>query len=260
MELGGLFPDGASLWLGMGKESNWSELRALHPHAKFSGLIQSPNRALHRRWRIELSSYDWTAFRHRSMVGSEPKANIVYFPPHGRAIGSTAGRAPKIVDLTPFTWLARYSDSVFIASLLLTMLAKSPSDYEGTLRLINQALDNQGKAIHDLSTQGMVVRGETSFGKPYEHPIGALSSGEKQMLLLIGFMATTLRDGGIVLIDEPDLHIHVVMIPQLLGSIETIVRERRGQLIVASHSQEVWDWFSLSRERIELAPWRRTAT
>jgi predicted ATPase len=73
-------------------------------------------------------------------------------------------------------------------------------------------------------------------------------------------MATTLRDGGIVLIDEPDLHIHVVMIPQLLGSIETIVRERRGQLIVASHSQEVWDWFSLSRERIELAPWRRTAT
>ena len=100
----------------------------------------------------------------------------------------------------------------------------------------------------------MVVRGETSFGKPYEHPIGDLSSGEKQMLLLMGFVAATLRDSS-GLIDEPDLHIHVVMVPQLLGSIETIVpARRRGQLIVASHSQEVWDWFSLSSERRELTP------
>jgi hypothetical protein len=48
----------------------------------------------------------------------------------------------------------------------------------------------------------------------------------------------------------------MTMIPQLLASIEAIVKARKGQLIVAAHSQEVWDWFSLSSERVQLAPWR----
>ena len=79
------------------------------------------------------------------------------------------------------------------------------------------------------------------------------------MLVLIGFIAATLQPGGIVIIDEPDLHIHMVMVQQLLGSIEAIVKKRNGQLIVASHSQDVWDWFSLTSERVELNPWRRVA-
>lgn len=76
------------------------------------------------------------------------------------------------------------------------------------------------------------------------------------MLALIGFIAATLRPGGIVIIDEPDLHIHMVMVQQLLGSIEAIVKQRKGQLIVAAHSEQVWNWFSLASEQIELAQWR----
>jgi hypothetical protein len=43
--------------------------------------------------------------------------------------------------------------------------------------------------------------------------------------------------------DDPDLHIHISMIAQLMESLEQIVRQRRGQLIVASHSETVWDHF-----------------
>ena len=46
MELGGLFPDGSPLWLGMGTEADWNELRSQHPHAKFAGLIPAPQTPL----------------------------------------------------------------------------------------------------------------------------------------------------------------------------------------------------------------------
>jgi predicted ATPase len=157
----------------------------------------------------------------------------------------------------PYSWLATYSSSVDLESLLLTIRARSPKGYDDAMQIINAALDNQRKQIAGFGPQGMVVQGTTEFDKTYEHPISALSSGEKQMLLLIGFVAATLHEGGIVLIDEPDLHIHIVMVPQILGSIEDIVRKRGGQLIVASHSEEVWDRFPLESEHVELAPWRR---
>ncbi len=82
-----------------------------------------------------------------------------------------------------------------------------------------------------------------------------LSSGEKQILLMIGFTTAFLRPGGILLLDEPDLHIHVSMVAQLMETMQLIWDEREAQLIVASHSSLVWDWFD-EEERIDLSGWR----
>jgi len=59
-------------------------------------------------------------------------------------------------------------------------------------------------------------------------------------------------------LDEPDLHIHIAMVTQLLQTLDFVVRERQGQLIVASHSELVWDFFSRDEGRAELSPWRGT--
>lgn len=252
IEVIGLLPQNQSLWIGMGKVSYWVDLKDERPNADFAGLIQAKGGS----WEIQLPKGDWSTFRERALVGSEPQPNIVYFPPEDRTVPLGTGRSPHIVDLMPYSWLAPYSSSVELESLLLTIRAHSPKRYDDAMQIINAALDNQRKQIAGFGPQGMIVQGRTEFDTTYEHPISDLSSGEKQMLLLIGFVATTLRDGGIVLIDEPDLHIHIVMVPQILGSIEAIVRERRGQLIVASHSQEVWDRFPLESEHVELMPWR----
>ena len=48
-----------------------------------------------------------------------------------------------------------------------------------------------------------------------------------------------------------------VRLPRIHWAVEAVVKERGGQLIVAAHSQDVWDWFSLSSERIELTTWRK---
>ena len=252
IELKGILPEGKPLWLGMGKVKYWVDLKDEHPDAEFAGLVQSK-----RSWEVQLPTGDWTNFRQRSLVGSEPKANILYFPPEDRTVPLGTGGSPRLLDLMPYHWLARYSTNIDLESLLLTVKANSQTKYDHALRFINQALDNQRKEIEGIGPQGLMVRGKTEFGVDYEHSVGLLSSGEKQLLLLIGFVAATLRPGGVVIIDEPDLHIHIVMVQQLLGSIEAIIKERGGQLIVAAHSEEVWDWFSLTSERIKLTQWQR---
>lgn len=249
VELRGLLPDGTPLWLGMGKVSYWVDLKDEHPTAAFAGLVQSKG-----VWEVQLPPGDWTTVRQRSLVGAELQPNVVYFPPELRTLPLIRGKAPHLIDLMPYRWLAFFGD-VDLQSMLLTIHAQSPGHYQEAMRFINLALDNQRKEI-EFGPRGLTVKGITEFGAAYEHGINQLSSGEKQILLLIGFIAATLQPGGIVIIDEPDLHIHVVMVQQLLSSIEAIVKERNGQLIAAAHSQEVWDWFSLTSERLELTPWR----
>ena len=127
----------------------------------------------------------------------------------------------------------------------------------GALELVNLALGHRNKRITGFGEDGrLVVEGTSDFGMTYSHPVEQLSSGERQMLLLIAYTVAFLRDGGIVLIDEPDLHIHISMVAQLIETLELVIRERHGQLIVASHSELVWGWFALDSERIELSPWR----
>ena len=145
-------------------------------------------------------------------------------------------------------------------SVLLTIKAQAPKRFDECLRLVNLVLSHREKRIVGFAQAGrLVVEGVTEGGTKYKHPIELLSSGEKQMLLMIGFAVAFLRPGGILLIDEPDLHVHISMVAQLMETLETVVQERKGQLIVASHSSLVWDWFSDEDERLELGPWRGIA-
>jgi energy-coupling factor transporter ATP-binding protein EcfA2 len=269
VELGGLLPNGQSLWLGMGKAGEWVGLKELHqptssssssswlgdvPQAprQFAGLIQTRQGD----WEVQLPPGDWKTVRQRSQVGVESYANVVYIPPEARTVPLVGSGAPHLVDPMPYRWFAAYGDHVELESLLLTFKARSPGDYENAIAIINRALGNQRKEIADIGPNGFIVRGRTEPAEDYEHLVSGLSSGEKQLVLLIGFVAATLQPGGIVIIDEPDLHIHIGMVQQLLGSIDGIVKARGGQLIVAAHSDQVWEWFSRDSEKIQLSAWR----
>ena len=41
-------------------------------------------------------------------------------------------------------------------------------------------------------------------------------------------------------IDEPDLHIHYSMMKQIYKTLYELVTRKNGQMIVASHSEELW--------------------
>jgi hypothetical protein len=251
MELVGL-PNVPRLWIGMGKSREWGPLKQANPGAAFAGLVRGRS-----GWEIELPAEDLLTHRHRSLAGSEPFPNVVYFPPEGRSIRRPKERRARILDTTRFNWAAVYDPTINLDSVLLTVKALSPERFEECLRLVNLALGHRQKRIAGFGPKGrLVVEGTTDSGVSYQHPIEDLSSGERQILLLVGFVVAFLRPGGIVLLDEPDLHIHVALVAQLLETLELVVKERQGQILVASHSQLVWEWFAREEERVELSPWQ----
>jgi ABC-type lipoprotein export system ATPase subunit len=140
------------------------------------------------------------------------------------------------------------------------MSAVRTEDYEQFRKMVNMCLRPTGKELLGFNERGhLIVRGTSQDGKPFEHSVDELSSGERQMLFLLGFVIAFLRPGGIAIVDEPDLHIHSAMTTQVIQMLDNVVvKQRAGQLIMASHSEHVWDYFSRSSEHIELSPWRGT--
>ncbi len=274
-----MLPRVPPVWICLGDSSERVALKQEHLDHTVAGLWRNGA-----RWRIELprlEGLDLQSVRTQTLLGREERlavpgrpfstfsgrpepvfrkelfANIVYFPSEGRTIVDRRRPRAELLDMMPFNWVARFERKYDLDSILLTVKAREPERFEECLRFVNLALKHRGKSITGFGENGrLVVEGTSDIGRPYRHAIEELSSGEKQILLMIGFTIAFLRPGGILLIDEPDLHIHIAMVDQLLETLELIVQERAGQLIVASHSPQVWDWFSRDEERIELGAWQ----
>lgn len=75
---------------------------------------------------------------------------------------------------------------------------------------------------------------ETRHGD--RHPLDALSSGEKQVLLFVAELFRRWTPGSLVLIDEPELHLHESWLAALWGALRRLQRERGGQVIVTTQS------------------------
>lgn len=68
------------------------------------------------------------------------------------------------------------------------------------------------------------------------HPLEELSSGEKQVLLLLAELRRHWWPGTLVLIDEPELHLHDVLQARLYDRLLSLQRERGGQVWLATQS------------------------
>ena len=246
-----------SLWVAMGKANAVEDLRREYPDSVFAAALNfGEGGTTQGKWSITLPSFDLRTIRDQSLVGRVPQPNVVYFPPEDRTIRPQANGPAKLLDTTEWNWSASFESRLDFDSLLVTARAHQPERYEEAIRLVNQILKRRNKWIVPVGPSGRHLVERKIEGLPVPpHRIEYLSSGEKQLLVFFGFLACTLRPGGIVLIDEPDLHIHLSMIRSLLDSIALVVRERQGQLIVASHSQPVSSWFSREAERVQLGKW-----
>lgn len=79
----------------------------------------------------------------------------------------------------------------------------------------------------------LVVRVE---GSHVAHDLAALSSGERQLLVLLGELLRYWRPGSLILIDEPELHLHARWQTRLYDSLRHWQKERGGQIILATQS------------------------
>jgi predicted ATPase len=181
-------------------------------------------------------------------AGKSDFPNCLYFPSEGRElqpkqVGQVIGE-PK-----SYQWVYRFSDSQrwqgslesFLVALDYRDLMAQREGRTGNgefrqfVRVINQFL--QGKQIVGVDQQSFRVQVEADNGQQFT--VDALSSGEKQILLMLGEIQRRLRRGGILLIDEPEIHLHPRWQRLLIRALTDLCAEQNAQLIITTHSEEV---------------------
>lgn len=77
-------------------------------------------------------------------------------------------------------------------------------------------------------------------GSSVVHGLEALSSGEKQVLLLLADLLRHWTPGSVVLLDEPELHLHPELQVRFHDALVGWRREKGGQLWLATQSSELF--------------------
>ncbi len=67
--------------------------------------------------------------------------------------------------------------------------------------------------------------------------IASAGSGFQQVLMLLAFLHT--RPGTLLLLDEPDAHLHIILQDAIYHELRTVAARQRSQLIVATHSEVI---------------------
>jgi energy-coupling factor transporter ATP-binding protein EcfA2 len=130
---------------------------------------------------------------------------------------------------------------------LFTLKAVEPGTYERVVAAVNKLLTDKEIIGFHQNTCELMVGGKSG----QIHPIYLLSSGEKQILLMLAFITCWLRPGSVVLIDEPDLHLHVSLSNAFVSHLRQMISQQQGQLIIASHAPELWERFT-EAEKVRL--------
>jgi hypothetical protein len=67
--------------------------------------------------------------------------------------------------------------------------------------------------------------------------IASAGSGFQQVLMLLTFLYT--RPASVLLLDEPDAHLHVILQDAIYGELRSVAAKQNSQLIIATHSEVI---------------------
>ncbi len=82
----------------------------------------------------------------------------------------------------------------------------------------------------------IVAEYKAAVNKP-PFDIASAGSGFQQVLMLLTFLHT--RHSSILLLDEPDAHLHVLLQDAIYGELRSVAAKWNSQLIVATHSEVI---------------------
>jgi len=191
----------------------------------------------------------WDSAIESARLGLSPQSlppNVVYieaenkYVPRLRADELTSPRAAPA-----YAPVARYLPT-----------SRGPSHLEGLMRTLflarRERWDVLAKYVTELRPElTLLDRFDESTQRPLLRldtgeilTVDRLSAGERSLLINFCMLLRWLAPGGIVLLDEPELHQHISLMRGSLAVLEQIIRDEfDGQFILASHAPEVWDHF-----------------
>lgn len=112
------------------------------------------------------------------------------------------------------------------------------------LRILTRILNKrfQYKTLKVDKKEGFVIEADNK--NPIQ--IASLSSGEQHELVLLYQLLFHVERDSLILIDEPELSLHVVWQRRFLEDLETIIGVGGFDVLVATHSPQIihdkWDW------------------
>ena len=95
----------------------------------------------------------------------------------------------------------------------------------------------QGFEVNDIGFLNVLIR-DLDTQRIFD--LDGMSSGEKGLLLTFLIISRSVQTGGIVLLDEPELHLNPAVCKDLLPFlVENYVKSKDLQIIICSHSAEI---------------------
>jgi energy-coupling factor transporter ATP-binding protein EcfA2 len=199
--------------------------------------------------RVGMPAEAMPAMIERAEAGELDFPNCLYFPSEERELRpKRAGQV--IAEPRRHQWTYRFSDSQkwegSLESFLVAMNYRDlmaqrerggtdEGEFTRFVRVINQFLE--GKRIVGVDPLTFRIQVKADGSQPYG--IEALSSGEKQIVLILGEIQRRIRRGSVVLMDEPEIHLHPRWQRLLIRALTDLAVEYDAQLIITTHSEEV---------------------
>lgn len=182
--------------------------------------------------------------------------NVIYMDAEERRWVTPKRKVSEpLPDVLSQRWLTRYKVSEDwqgqLESSLINLKTSQLRKFHNVIKALNEYL--VGKVIDTNIKPGegrLRIKLHNQRGK--FHYMDELSAGEHQVLIMLYMLQRWMQPGGVVLIDEPDLHLHPSLITPLLAAIENIVKEQDGQLIITSHATDIWQRYENLGMRVDL--------
>ncbi len=155
-------------------------------------------------------------------------------------------RAKKVQDITNAWFLTDDDVSDVWPEVLGNLLKKGDEKAKAALKSINRLL--AGKKLEMAPNGGVhvVLDGDQPHGPD------RLSMGEKHLAVLCFCAACCLKEGGVLLLDEPAVHLHPSQVMGLLSTLEGYCLNAGGQMLLISHNPAIWQRYEELGLAVEL--------
>lgn len=216
------------------------------PRAKVASPV--PGYEEENRERNEFFFNNWEKAYKKLILGvkTTDTPNMIYLDAEERKWVKPVENTGQLIpdDLTK-SWLFRYTASgnwkdQLENTLVNYKIIAGEKEFKEVIGTLNKFLrDKEIVTTYRLEDRNRLrVRLKKKRGK--YHYFDELSSGERHVLVVLFNVLRWLKEGGIVMLDNPDLFLHPSLVRQLVANVEHIVEKKDGQLIITSHNKDLW--------------------